>query len=371
VDPSLRITAGVDTNVFNQRVDPVADTGLVLTPAATARWPLSRRLRISGSGGLGFNYYRREGGERFLDRFGEAQTELDVRRFTAYGRLGGGQYRERFSIEVDERVLRQDGRVAAGFRGQVSRRLRLSLERLVESYRFGPSLGGTSATIRDALDRNSATTSLRVDWSLTRRTHATVSVDTIDDTFRVPRASGVRDVPSTRVLAGLETTARAPVTGRVLAGIRRFPILGPTGGAVTVPVVAVSLSAPVFDLARLALTADRDVLYSAGVGVAGRTSQDNAYAYGIYRVEAQTQLPGDLIVRSYAGVDRSSYLLPTSPGDGARRSDVRWVVGGSVLRRLTEATRAGAFAEHAIRRSAVPGFSYEGWRYGLEVRVTP
>jgi hypothetical protein len=371
VSPSLRFAAGVDTNVFNQPVAPVADTGLVFTPDATARWPLSRRLRVEGTGGLAFNYYRREGSERFVDRFGEVRAEADLRRWTVFARAGGGQYRERFSIEVDERVLRQEGRVGAGLRGQPTRRLGVSLELFAESYRFGPSPGGTSETIRDALDRNSTTTRLKVDWRLTHRTRGTASVDEISDRFRVPRTSGARDVPSIRVLAGVETTARTLVTGRALAGFRRFPGLGAAGDGATVPVLAVALSAPVFEIARIGLTADRDVFYSAGVGVPGRLSQDNAYAYGVYRVEVQTQLPPDLIVRAYAGVDRSRYLLPTIPGGAGTRSDERWVVGGSVLRRLTAATRAGAFAEHAIRRSVVPGFSYEGWRYGLEIRVVP
>jgi hypothetical protein len=366
------MAAGVDTNVFNQPGTPVPDTGFVLSPGATARYAPGRRLQLEGTGGLNVNYFRREGSERFVDRFGEARAELAMRRFTLYGRIGGGQYRERFSIEIDERVLRQEAHAAAGVRGRLSRRLGASAEWLGESYRFGPSVRGEGGGIRDALDRNTYATRVGLEWSLTRRTRAVALFDVVEDRFRVPRASGRRELPSTRVLAGFESGPKTAVRGRLLGGVRRYPALGAgTAGGATVPVVSAAFSLPVGELVRLGASAERDVYYSVATANPGARAADNAYVYGIYRVEAVTQLPFGLLARGYVGVDRSTYLLPVPTSAGLAPALRRSIAGGSLLRKMGDSIQAGAFVDFARRQSPAPAFAYDGWRFGVEVRVTP
>ena len=53
--------AGVDTNVFNQRTDEIADTSVVLSPTVLAAWPIGRRLRLTGESHVDLNYWTSAG----------------------------------------------------------------------------------------------------------------------------------------------------------------------------------------------------------------------------------------------------------------------------------------------------------------------
>src|SRR6185436_1855716 len=56
--PKLQLkNAGVDTNVFNQRTDEIADTSAVLSPATLIAWPIGRRIRLTGETHVDLNYF--------------------------------------------------------------------------------------------------------------------------------------------------------------------------------------------------------------------------------------------------------------------------------------------------------------------------
>src|SRR5436309_4663766 len=122
--PKLQLkNAGVDTNVFNQRTGEVPDNSVVLSPTMLAAWPVGRRLRLTGEGHVDLNYFRRQTDERSTDFGGEGRAEVDIGPFTLFGAGGGGQSRQRFSIDLDQRVLRHERWGSTGFTVTPTRRV--------------------------------------------------------------------------------------------------------------------------------------------------------------------------------------------------------------------------------------------------------
>jgi hypothetical protein len=373
--PSLRLSAGVDTNVFNQLVSPVADTGFVLTPAVSYRARVNRRLNVYGEGLLGVNYFTRATGENFTNRSASVNGELQLGRLTIAGGASGGQFRDRFSILVDNRTLRNEERYFAAGRLLLSSRFTATGEVRRESFRYG-SLGGTSpARLRDALDRDTDLVRVGLERRLTRKTKAFALFEDAEERFRVPLADGSRSVPSRRFLVGVETGRRAAVSGRLLAGLRRFPGVG--APEYTGPVFTLEAQVPL-EVVRVGLSAQRDVTYAVQtgelvpVGLPTTFGQRNLYLLRSYRLEIEGALPAELLVRGYAGLEQGRALLPDALGTFVfRRGDRRVSAGVALLRRLGDAISVGGFVERARRISNAPGFSYDGWRYGVEANVTP
>ncbi|MET0554918.1 MAG: hypothetical protein ABW221_17890, partial [Vicinamibacteria bacterium] len=107
--PRLQLKdAGVDTNVFQTRDARTRDAVAVIRPRLDGSMKLGRRLRATGHGYLDLNYFRRQGEESSRDFYGEGDATLDLGPFALLGGGGGGQFSQRFSIDVDERLPRQE-----------------------------------------------------------------------------------------------------------------------------------------------------------------------------------------------------------------------------------------------------------------------
>lgn len=373
--PSLRLSAGIDTNVFNEQVDPVPDTGFVLTPTVAFRTRLGRRLSVYGEGLLGINYFAQQAGERFTNRSGAVAGDYQLGRLTLSAGASGGQFRDRFSILVDERALRNEERYFAGGRLTLSPRLTATGEVRHEIFRFGSIGGPAPAELRDALDRDSDIVRLGLERRLTRKTKALAQFEDAEDRFRVPLTDGSQSVPSRRLVVGVETDRRAAVSGRLVAGVRRFPGVG--APEYTGPVFTVAASVPL-EIVRIGLTAQRDVYYAVqtgdivALGLPATAGQRNLYVLRSYRLDVSGALPADLLLSGFVGLERGRALLPEALGTiEFRRGDRRVSFGARLLRRFGDAISAGGFVEHAQRLSNAPGFSYEGWRCGLEANLTP
>ncbi len=118
--------AGVSTNVYNAQAGAIPDSSIILSPVLEGQMPIGRRFRLQGQGELDFTWFGRETSERSTDYFGKGTLEADVGPLTFSVGGGGGQYRQRFSIDVDERLLRQEKTANAGAIWRVSRRISLN-----------------------------------------------------------------------------------------------------------------------------------------------------------------------------------------------------------------------------------------------------
>ena len=363
--------AGVDTNVFNQRTGEIPDTAVVLSPTVSAAWPVGRRLRLTGEGHLDLNYFHRQQTERSTDFGGEGRAEVDISRFTFFGAGGGGQSRQRFSIDLDQRVLRHERWASTGVTLTASRRLSVTVLGTGYVYEYG-SLAVRGANVKASLDRNELTGSAQLRYALSRRTTLVGSVDAIEDRFLRQDRVASRLSRSYRYLGGFEFGEKALLRGRLLAGVREFPS-SPSAPPYRGPALSTSLSLPLLHFGQGTVVAERDIFFAlTPTTTLGQDRFWNTYASTRFTGEAAVNLPWALSARGTLGFEEARYLLPY-PRNGAfaTRVDHLWTSGASVLRSFRAGVRLGGTIQWVRRVSSFPEFSYQGLRYGVQAELVP
>jgi hypothetical protein len=370
--PKLQLkNAGVDTNVFNQRTDEIADTSVVLSPTVLAAWPIGRRLRLTGESHVDLNYFRRQSSERSADFGGEGRAEVDVGPFTLFGAGGGGQSRQRFSIDLDQRVLRHERWGSTGLTITPTRRVSVTVFGTGRVYEYG-SFVVRGANVKESLDRNELTGTAQVRYVLSRRTTLVGSADAIEDRFlRQPRAVS-RVSRSYRYLGGFEFGEKALIRGKLLAGIREFPT-SLSAPSYRGPALATSLTLPLLHFGLGTVVAERDIYFAlTPTTTLGPDRFRNTYVSTRFGGEAEVGLPFALFGRANFGFEEAKYLLPyLVEGAFGRRIDHLWTAGASVLRSFRAGVRVGGTIQWGRRVSSFPAFSYQGLRYGVQAELVP
>jgi hypothetical protein len=363
--------AGVDTNVYNQLANPVADNSVVIRPGMRAAMAVGRRVRLEGGGYLDLNYFRGQRTERSTDFGGDGRGELDFGPFTFFGGGGGLQARQRASIDLDERVRRQEQSQFGGFDLRMGRGIMLTGRANFGTVRHAPSRQ-TGAELQRALDRDTRTASGELRYRMTALTTLVGTAQAIEDTFVHQRDLG-RITRSFRYMGGFEFGERALLSGSVMAGIRHFP--GSTAGSVPEyagPALRIETTMPVGSMARLSLLADRDVYYAV---TALRTQDDrlrNTYVSKRLESGLALSLPFKFLARGTAGFQSADYLIPyVVQGANARRVDHLYTGTASLLRAVGDSFRVGATVAWQRRVSNLVSFSYGGLRYGLQAELVP
>ena len=370
--PKLQLkNAGVDTNVFNQRTGEIPDTAVVLSPAVLAAWPVGRRLRLTGESHVDLNYFRRQNSERSTDFGGEGRAEVDIGRFTFFGAGGGGQSRQRFSINLDQRVLRHERWGSTGLTVAPTRRVSATVFGTGHVYEYG-SLVVRGVNVKESLDRNDLTGTAQIRYVLSRRTTLVGSADAIEDRFlRQPRAVS-RVSRSYRYLGGFEFGEKALVRGKLLAGIREFPA-SPSAPSYRGPALATSLMLPLLHNGLGTFVAERDIYFAltpTTTVVSDRSR--NTYVSTRLGGEAVVDLPFAFLGRAHFGFEEAKYLAPYPVGAAlARRVDHLWTAGASLLRGFRSGVRVGGTIQWGRRVSNFLGFSYQGLRYGVQAELVP
>ena len=370
--PKLQLkNAGVDTNVFNQRTDEIADTSVVLSPTMLAAWPIGRRLRLTGESHVDLNYFRRQSSERSTDFGGEGRAELDINRFTFFGAGGGGQSRQRFSIDLDQRVLRHERWASTGVTIAATRRVSATVFGTGHVYEYGSFLV-RGANVKENLDRNDLTGTAQIRYVLSGRTTLVGSADAIEDRFlRQPRAIS-RVSRSYRYLGGFEFGEKAIIRGKLLAGIREFPA-SPSAPSYRGPALATSLTLPLLHYGLGTVVAERDIYFAftPATTLAADRSR-NTYVSTRFGGEAAVELPLAFFGRANFGFEEAKYLLPyLVEGALGRRVDHLWTAGASLLRSFRAGIRVGGTIQWGRRVSSFPVFSYQGLRYGVQAELVP
>jgi hypothetical protein len=379
VTPRLELrNAGVDTNVFNSASNEVSDTTVVLRPALLGALPVGRRIRLTGQGYLDLNYFSEQRSERSTDFGGEGRAEVIVGPFTVFGGGGGARARQRFAIDLDERVLRHERWLSAGMRIQFGQRLSSTFSGSTRAYDF-ESVELGDANVKEALDRDQRSAQGQLRYALTRQTTVLASSEVIEDRFAaalpVSEETGLpqtsRTVLSFRHLLGVELGERAIITGRALGGLRELR----SGAGIPSyrgPALAVSVAVPLLRFGRLDCQAERDVLYSIERARSLDDRLRNTYVWTRLQATASIHLPFDLLGRMTLARDDASYQQPyVRDGVSLERVDHLWTGGGSLLRRLGDRLRLGGTVMWVERTSNFPEFSYRGLRYGLQGEILP
>jgi hypothetical protein len=335
-----------------------------------AAWPVGRRLRLTGEGHIDLNYFRRESSERSTDFGGEGRAELDVSRFTFFGAGGGGQSRQRFATDLDQRVLRHERWGSTGVTLAPTSRVSATVSGTGRVYEYA-SLLVDGVNVKESLDRNELTGTAQLRYALTPRTTLVGSAEVIEDRFLRQTRAVSRVSRSYRYLAGFEFGEKAILHGKLMAGIREFPESG-SAPSYRGPALATSLSFPLLRYGLLTAVAERDIRYALTPARLGPERFRNTYVSTRFGGEALLDLPLALIGRANFGLEEAKYLLPYPVGDAlGPRVDHLWTAGASLLRSFRAGVRFGGTIQWGRRVSSFPGFSYEGLRYGVQAELVP
>ena len=146
--PKLELrNAGRDTNVY-ARPDgsrsPTPRSSCAAPSRASCR--CGRRIRLFGEGWLDWSYFRGLSTESSIDPGGRGRAEVDLGPFTLPAGGGALQARQLYSIDIDERILRQEQWVNGGAEWRISRRFVASGGAEQRTYRYDPSVGPRGGT---------------------------------------------------------------------------------------------------------------------------------------------------------------------------------------------------------------------------------
>jgi hypothetical protein len=360
--PRLSINAGVDDNVYNAEQAQIADEAVVVTPSLEVVVPVGRRFRVRSLGSVMPHYFVSEKSQRHTDRYGRVGVEGELSRFGAFAWRGAGRYRQRFSLELDERIAREES--SWGFGGNLrvgTMTARVSQRQMTSLYAQGAQV--QDFAVNSALDRETLTRTAEVNVPLTRRTTFVPWVDFVQDRFLSGAPTTDSRVDSQRFAAALEFTEKAFVAGRVALGVRRF---GPREGVAPYQglyaAVDVGIPLPLANLLQLGAT--RDVAFTV-TPAAAEGIQRNTAIESTYRADLRFPLPAAFFGRASAAYSTFDYLLPTlQDGVAIDRKDEGWGVGGALLRRFGSHVSVGGMVQRSNRHSTLPGHSYRGMIYG-------
>jgi hypothetical protein len=249
---------GIDTNLFNEAVDPKSDFTFVASPQAKASvgFPVGR---LTFGSQVDLVYFQRYDTERSVNTNTNLGFELPINRLQLRGVASYLNARRRQNSEIDARVRGTEADVVLGGAVQVSGVTTLGLEvrgtRI--AYNGDPVFDGEHLPSRLDRDETRLRTSFR--YSVTPLTTLVAHTDLERWRFGL---SPLRDANSFRVFPGVEFDASALLSGRAYLGYRMFDSLDPTLPTFKGLVGSLDLTYTLREATRLSIIFDRDLTYS-------------------------------------------------------------------------------------------------------------
>jgi hypothetical protein len=254
--PSLAIRdLGMDTNVFNEAVNPKSDFTTTLAPE-TLFWLRAGRLRISGGTALGFTYFRTYDNQRAINVSSQARMAVPFNRFTPYVSGSLLNSRARPGLDIDLRARRLVDTAGGGVEVRLSPKTTLDItaSRSRTAFESGAVVEGTS--LRDGLSRKGRSYGASLRYALTPLTTIVLLADRGEDRFVYsPR----RSADMYRIMPGVEFKAFALITGHAQVGYRSFK---PVDTALPPFHASLDLTYLAPTSTRFTIKGDRDVAHS-------------------------------------------------------------------------------------------------------------
>jgi len=353
---------GVDTNVFNQSVEPESDFTFTLAPAVDVWVPFARRALLEVSTTVGMTYYHQFASERSIDPGVRGRLEVYLTRLTL---SGGGTYlntRERASYEIDARSRRVEDGYDGGAEIRIYGKVYLEAAGRHLRYRFDSDEVFEGTSLQQTLNRDSDTVSATIRYRWTPLTTIEVRGESIVDRFVY---SPARDTDSFRVMGGARFRPRAVLNGAGFVGVRRFTPLSDTLPPYQGLVAQAELSYTLLGATLFRFNALRDVEYSYEV-------EQPYYLNDTYGLTISRHVGGQWDTSLGAARSQSSYrdfftsVTPAVTDGQSGRVDVTWNYTGSLTYRVSRDGRIGVGVSYYDRTSNVKAYrDYSGLRAGL------
>lgn len=257
--PRLSITnAGIDNNVFNERVDPKRDFTFMVAPELeVALHP--GRLRVAYTSGSEFVYFRKYVDERSVNRNFGGRVDLDLTLVKPFVSFSTGETSARPNAEIDARARHRPRVFTAGTRLKVASRTEMVLTAREASDVFDDSARFRGVPLARTLDETDRSYDAALNVALTPITTAGLVVTR--ETQRFAR-SPVRDADSWKIAPTLTFSPLGLVTGSGSVGYRAFNGLDPSLPDYSGIVAAGAIGIQFVGRYKLDTSFTRDIRYS-------------------------------------------------------------------------------------------------------------
>ena len=339
--------------------NPESDFTATVRPELQA-WLRVRHLRLEGRSAFAFLYFRDHPEEGSVDTDQQGRVSLVLNRITPYISGTWIRARERFGLEIDERVNRHEDSQTAGVEVRLGARTSVD----VAGHRGRAELNRTSnednPLLSDFYDNTWHSIGVTVTRQLTPLTSVVVTADRYQARFDL---NPKRDSNSLAISSGLEFKPFAVISGKAYVGWRQFDVAAPESPTFTGLTTSVNLTYTLLDATRFTVEAERDLSYSVLPG-------QHAYLLSGVRASVTHRLDGPWDVGGTASRHRLSYGLfdleepgvaPPEPGLSGDQEIVRHYTGEIGYR--IENTRLAFTVGHQNRRSSVAAARQYGRTY--------
>jgi hypothetical protein len=350
LSPTLSITnLGIDSNVFNDAVDPQSDFTMTVTPRIQARLRSGRTL-LSGSLATGLIYYKEFSEERSIDYTADVRGDVDLGRFRPYASAARLDTQERLNAELDIRAPRVQTDLIAGASFYATARMGIVGSIRQSSLTFDEASVFEGVPLSRTLNSDTTIVEGGLEFYVTPLTTVSVVASRQEDRFD---QSPERDADSIRVMPSIRLEAPAIVEGSFAAGYRSFDGLDPTLPDYSGLVFKGTLSHTFLDRTRVEVLLSRDVQYSF-------EELEPYYLMSGLRVTVSHLLRDAIDLRASAGRERLDYRAERPVSDSRRDTADIISIGGGY--RLQPNLRLGLDLEFAWRDSDRPERAYDRTR---------
>jgi hypothetical protein len=361
VNPALLLRElGVDSNVFNEAIEPKSDFTFTFTPQADIAVPMARRGLLRTTLGTDVVYYAKYDSERSIDPQVTVRGEAYAQRLTFFAEDAYLNTRQRPNYEIDLRSRHLQNDVTAGVAVRFSPKTSVEVAARRGQTRFDGDAFFFGTSLKETLDRNSTGQTVAFRHRLTSLTTLAARYERLEDRFPF---SPLRDTDSYRIMPGVEFKPRALINGSAYVGYRRFTPRSATLPAYSGLVSQVGLSYTLLGSTTFGVTVDRDLTFS--FEVLTPYFVDNSVGVFVRRaVGGHWDLIATAARHRYAYRNLEVQTLVFVP----ERIDVTDNYGLNLGYRLKKQTRVGFGATYYTRTSTVAGSrDYDGLRAGTTV----
>jgi hypothetical protein len=257
--PTLELRdIGVDSNVFNESMEPKDDFTFTVRPGLTASLGKGA-VRLIGKGAGGFVYYQTYTEQQSTNGEFEGRIETMSTRLRPYASAGWLQTNERIGYEIDARATRERSSFMGGADFEVTAVTALTawIRRERQTYAEGEQFMGVD--LADELDYTSDLAAAGAKFAVTPITTLTVAVELQRDRFHT---SPMRDADTIRLAPVLRFGTDAAITGHFSAGYRDFNPRDPLLPRYRGFVLSAGASYTLLGVTRFDVQGNRDVMYS-------------------------------------------------------------------------------------------------------------
>jgi hypothetical protein len=249
---------GVESNIFNESVNPKSDFTTTLSPEVDA-WMRLGHGRLQAKTRVDFVYFADYAEERSANTYTRLTYDLPLGRFDPYVSNEFLKTNERMNLEIDARARRSENATSAGTTIRISKKTSAAFEvrRTIVRFDSGSEFLGTDlATVLNRTD-DGLRTAFR--YALTPYTTVVGAYDTQRTTFLL---APERDTNSSRVGAGVEFGVRALINGSMYVGQQTFSLTDPGIPAFQGPIASINMAHVFAGSTRVSFSLDRNIVYS-------------------------------------------------------------------------------------------------------------